>query len=150
MGVIDRLSDLADEAKERSMNSYMFDIGEKARVVSRFIGEVRAQLQMAFIEEKTTKKLTQQQLATMIGTDRSVINRQLMGYENITLRRVAEFAWAFGWEIHFELRKPRTDSASATSAPSQWTPEELEQLAALKDRPHIVYNRIATSHDKAR
>jgi hypothetical protein len=37
---------------------------------------------------------------------RPVINRQLLGKENMTLRSVAELAWALGWEIRFELRKP--------------------------------------------
>jgi hypothetical protein len=88
------------------MNLYVFDIGEKARKVARFIGEVRAEFQRAFVIEKSFRKITQQQIATMIGVNRSVINRQLMGLENLTLRRVAELAWALGWEIVFQLRKP--------------------------------------------
>jgi transcriptional regulator with XRE-family HTH domain len=89
------------------MNLYLYDIGEKARKASRFIGQVRAELQKAFAFEKASRKITQQQVATMIGVNRSVINRQLMGLENLTLRRVAELAWALGWEIVFYLRKPQ-------------------------------------------
>jgi len=88
------------------MNSYVFDIGGKARKASRFIGHVRAELQKALIAEKAARKITQQEIANLLGVNRSVINRQLMGEENITLRRVAELAWALGWEIVFELRKP--------------------------------------------
>ena len=99
------------------MNLYTFDIGEKARAVGRFIGEVRAELQMALAEEKQSRKLTQQKIATMIGTDRSVINRQLMGYENLTLRRVAELAWAMGWEIVFQLKKPQADAQKLVFTP---------------------------------
>jgi transcriptional regulator with XRE-family HTH domain len=86
--------------------SYQFDIGEKGRKVARFLGRVRRELQAAVDHEKTTRKLTQQQIAQMIGVNRSVINRQLLGGENLTLRRVAELAWALGWDIVFELRKP--------------------------------------------
>jgi hypothetical protein len=89
------------------MNSYVFDIGEKARTVSRFIGHVRSELQQAFLFEKSARKLTQQKVADAIGTTRHVINRELVGEENITLRRLAELAWALGWEIVFELRKPQ-------------------------------------------
>jgi hypothetical protein len=89
------------------MNLYLFDIGEKARVVGRFIGQVRSELQRALVIEKAARKLTQQQIANVIGTSRSVINREITGEENLTLRRVAELAWALGWEIVFELRKPR-------------------------------------------
>ena len=87
------------------MNLYVFDIGEKARKAARFIGHVRAELQKALVAEKKSRKLTQQQLAQAIGTNRSVINRQLMGTENLTLRGVAELGWALGWEPRFEMVK---------------------------------------------
>jgi transcriptional regulator with XRE-family HTH domain len=107
------------------MTSYVFDIGEKARKASRFIAHVRAELQKALIAEKAARKITQQQIASQIGVNRSVINRQLMGTENLTLRSVADLAWALGWDIAFELKKPpqrgnqRQDSiepAGATAA----------------------------------
>jgi hypothetical protein len=131
------------------MNSYMFDIGEKSRKVSRFIGEVRAQLQRALAAEKSSRRLTQQQLATMIGTDRAVINRQLMGYENLTLRRVAEFAWAFGWDIHFELRKTRSEPSAVTSSGGQGT-TVINLIDALRarisqDKGELGYKRNAVT-----
>jgi hypothetical protein len=88
------------------MTSYLFDIGGKRRAAARFIGHVRSELQRALVAEKATRKITQQAIAKLLGVNRSVINRQLMGFENMTLRRVAELAWALGWEIVFELRKP--------------------------------------------
>src|SRR5262249_9729157 len=90
-----------------SMNLYVYDIGEKARKAARFIGHVRAELQKALIAEKTSRKLTQQEIATMLGSSRAAINRQFMGFENLTIRRVAELAWAMGWDIVFELRKSK-------------------------------------------
>src|SRR5271169_1138835 len=88
------------------MNLYLYDIGERARAAGRFIGHVRAELQKAWLSEKSSRKITQQQIATMLGLkNRSVINRELMGFDNLTLRRVAELAWALGWEIVFYLRK---------------------------------------------
>jgi hypothetical protein len=87
------------------MISYVFDIGEKQRRVSRFIGHVRAELQRALIAERFVRKVTQQQIANKLGINRSVINRQLMGTENLTLASVVEIAWALGWEPYFELRK---------------------------------------------
>src|SRR6266581_6107553 len=91
--------------REYSMTSYMFEIGEKARKASRFIGHVRAELQRALVAEKASRKLTQQKLADALGVNRSVINRQLMGTENLTLRSVAELGWALGWERNIEMRK---------------------------------------------
>ena len=88
------------------MNLYVYEIGEKARKASKFIGQVRAELRKAVVLEKKSRKISQQQIATVIGVNRSVINRQLTGFENLTLRRVAELAWALDWEIVFYLRKP--------------------------------------------
>lgn len=120
------------------MNLFVYDIGERARKVSRFIGEVRAELQRALMVEKKSRRLTQQQIATSIGVNRSVINRQLMGLENLTLRRVAELAWALEWEIVFYLRKPGTcevqpcipvqgfQNPDKTDAPAQSTLPEID------------------------
>jgi hypothetical protein len=37
---------------------------------------------------------------------RSLINRQLSGEANLTLRSLADLAWAMDMEIWFELKKP--------------------------------------------
>ena len=86
------------------MSSLVYNIGGKNRAVGRFIGRVHRELQKAVAEEKQTRGLTQQQRADMLDTEKSVINRQIRG-ANLTLRRLAEFAWALGWEIAFEFRK---------------------------------------------
>jgi hypothetical protein len=125
------------------MTSFVFDIGEKARAISRFLGEVRAELQMALASEKKSRKLTQQQIAKMIGTDRSVINRQLIGYDNLTLRRVAELAWAMGWDIEFRLQKPQAmrtlKSDFTTFTKTSTTPPALSRPGT----PNTTTNRIA-------
>lgn len=97
--------------------SLLFDIGEKARSVSRFLGSIHRELQRALEEEKASRKLTQQQIATDLGVNRSVINRQILGGGNLTLRRVAELAWALGREPVFELRKRAVYGNHANPAP---------------------------------
>jgi hypothetical protein len=87
------------------MPSFEFDIGEQSRIGARFIAHVRDEIQNALFSEKSARKITQQQIAEKVGTSRAVINRQIMGLENMTLRRVAEILWAIGWEPHFEARK---------------------------------------------
>ena len=78
------------------MPSFQFDIGEQARTGSRSIAHVRDEVQRALFSEKGQRKITQRQIADKLGTSRSVINRQIMGLENMTLRRVAEILWAIG------------------------------------------------------
>jgi hypothetical protein len=87
------------------MSSLVFDIGGKSRTVARFMGRVRREVQKAVEHEKKSRKLTQQNIADMLETNKSVINREILG-GNLTLRRLGELAWALGWEIVFEFRKP--------------------------------------------
>lgn len=89
------------------MTSYHFSLSPKDRKVGRFLGKVRRELQKAFSEERDSQKLSQADIARALGVHRSVINRQLVGTENLTLSRVAELAWAMGRELDFSLVKPK-------------------------------------------
>jgi len=88
------------------VTSFQFDIGGRARNAGRFIGRVRNELLKALSERKKDGKLTQQELATKLDVHRSLINRQLSGESNLTLRSLADLAWAMDMEITFELKKP--------------------------------------------
>jgi transcriptional regulator with XRE-family HTH domain len=90
------------------MISFEYDIGGKSRAGARFISRVRREVQRAFASEKAERKLTQQDIATKLGVNRSVINRQLSGLDNMTLRSAAELLWAIGWEPVFEAQKCTT------------------------------------------
>ncbi|TIP70340.1 MAG: helix-turn-helix transcriptional regulator [Mesorhizobium sp.] len=88
--------------------SYELKIDPKSRAAGRFIGQVRKELVSAAIAEKKETGVNQQQIATKLGVNRSVISRLLRGDANLTLRSIAEIAWAFGWEPKFTLqRKPK-------------------------------------------
>jgi DNA-binding phage protein len=83
--------------------SYELKIDPKRRAAGRFIGTVRKALINAALEEKQSRGLSQQKVAECLGVNRSVINRMLRGEVNLTLRSVAELAWAMGWQPHFSL-----------------------------------------------
>jgi hypothetical protein len=87
------------------MPSLEYKIDELASVSARFLSDVRDELQRALFTEKKERKVTQQAIADKLGVNRSVVNRQFMGLENITVKRAAELLWAIGWEPHFEARK---------------------------------------------
>jgi ribosome-binding protein aMBF1 (putative translation factor) len=87
------------------MTFFRFDIDAKSRTAGRFIGRVRRELLRAITEEKRSG-LTQQEIARRLESRRSNINRQLSGEAEITLRSLAELAWALDREIAFELRRP--------------------------------------------
>jgi transcriptional regulator with XRE-family HTH domain len=67
---------------------------------------VRCELLKALSERKAEAGLPQQALAEKLGIKRSLINRQLSGEDSLSLRSLADLAWAMDLEISFELKKP--------------------------------------------
>jgi transcriptional regulator with XRE-family HTH domain len=87
------------------MTSYRYDIGARARKSGRFIGRVRRELLKALTEEKKAG-LTQEELARRLETLRAAVNSQFAGESELTLRSLADLAWALDREIAIELRRP--------------------------------------------
>ena len=87
------------------MTFFRFDVGARSRTAGRLMGRIRRELLRAVTEEKQAG-LTQQELARRLESGRSNINRQLSGEAEITLRSLADLAWALDREITFELRRP--------------------------------------------
>jgi transcriptional regulator with XRE-family HTH domain len=85
---------------------FHFDIGERARYAGRFIGRVRGELLRALNARRSEIGFSQQGLAQKLEAERSLINRQLSGEANLSLRSLADLAWAMDMEISFELKKP--------------------------------------------
>lgn len=88
------------------MTSFHFDIGSRAQRAGRLISRVRTELLRVLSEKKKAEGLTQQALAKRLGVDRSQINRQLSGESNLTLRSLAEIAWAMNMEVSLQLQEP--------------------------------------------
>ena len=101
------------------MTSFHFDIGSRARHAGRFIGRVRGELLRALAEKKAKDALPQQALAEKLGIERSLINRQLSGEENLSLRSLADLAWAMDMEISFELKQPTSSAGQNQSILTQ-------------------------------
>jgi transcriptional regulator with XRE-family HTH domain len=94
------------------MTSLQIFLSPSRRTATRFIGAVRRALQKALVEEAKKSGLTQAEVARRIGVNRSIINRELRGVENLSLGRVAELAWAMGRTPSFELRERIAASGS--------------------------------------
>jgi transcriptional regulator with XRE-family HTH domain len=88
------------------MPSFRIGLEPKRRAAARFVVSVRRSLQKAFADEKRASGLSQTELADRLGVHRSEITRELRGQRAIGVDRVAELAWAMGFEPHFELKKP--------------------------------------------
>lgn len=85
--------------------SYQMRNDPRARKAGRFIHRVQKELQNAFV----ASGMKQQEIAEKLGVNRSVVNKRLLGEANLTLRTIADLAWAMDADIAFSL-KPRTCS----------------------------------------
>ena len=88
------------------MPSFRLSITPHKAAGAQFIALVRRKLQKALAEERASRNLTQADIARVLGVHRSVINRQFLGVENLTLGRVGELAYALRREPEFFLREP--------------------------------------------
>jgi len=87
------------------MPSYQITITPSRRAAVRYIERVRRTFLRAFSTEAAATGLTQTEIASRLGVNRSVVHRELRGDANLTQGRVGELAWAMGYEPVFELRK---------------------------------------------
>ena len=83
--------------------SLLVDIGGKRRAAGRYINQIRRRL-ITTVLNAEEQGITRAEIARRIGCDRARITRQLNGNSNITLRSIAEIAWAVGKKpTSFEL-----------------------------------------------
>lgn len=75
--------------------SYQLKIDPKSRKAARFISNLQKVIQKALAESGKT----QQEVAEILGVDRSVVNRRLKGSANLTARSIAEFAYALDKDV---------------------------------------------------
>lgn len=85
------------------MPSFQISLTRHDRAAGRFIAAVRRALQRALVEEQERRGVTQASIAAALGVNRSVIHRQLMGTENLTLSQVARIAEELGRTPEFSL-----------------------------------------------
>ena len=93
--------------------SYQIKLDPKSRKSARFISLLQKKIQKAFV---ATGK-SQQEVATILGVDRSVVNRRLTGSANLTARSIAEFAHAFNKDVYIEfVDRPRIKQSNTTKS----------------------------------
>jgi len=88
------------------MPSFQISPTPSRRAAARFVNKVRRAIQKALAEEKKKGGISQSDVAREIGIHRSVISREINGYSDISLGRVAEIAHALGRVPKFELADP--------------------------------------------
>jgi transcriptional regulator with XRE-family HTH domain len=115
------------------MSSFQIILSPNRRAAGRFINSVRRAILKALSEERKKTGLTQSDIARVIGVHRSVISRQVMGREDISLGRVAEFAYAMGRKPFLELREQ--NQVVGTNSATSTTPDPLSYSQVQAIRP---------------
>ncbi|WP_157799408.1 helix-turn-helix domain-containing protein [Qipengyuania seohaensis] len=89
--------------------SFQISVTPKRRAAARFVTDVRRKLLQALADEPA---ISQSDLARALDVNRSVISKQLAGRDKMSLSRVAELAWALGYEPEFQLSKDAPDTSA--------------------------------------
>jgi transcriptional regulator with XRE-family HTH domain len=114
------------------MPSYRITLTPSKRAAGRFVNSVRRGLQKALAEEQGKRGLTQAALARIVGVNRSVIHRELMGQKDITLGRVGELASAMGRKAVIEFQELAVSSGQNIA--SDDIPTEIKTDYSFRDQ----------------
>jgi len=121
------------------MSSYQMRLTDRQRSIGRIVQKIQRSIAHALANAKAKSGLTQQHLANKLGVDRSVINRRVMGRANLTIRSLAELAWALDMDIKFELvpkQRGIMRAASERKRASSWRQGASQSRAEARLKPN--------------
>ena len=119
------------------MPSFRTTVSPSRRAASRFVTDVRRSIQRALESEKKKGGVTQSQIARAIDVHRSVINREVRGFNDIGLSRIGEIAWALGKEPKFTLVDRTDKPGQSASSVHGVTPERASSTPTPRDVDNI-------------
>lgn len=108
---------------------------------SRAIGRTQRAVQKALVKSG----MSQQQVAEKLGVDRSVINRRLKGSANLTVRSLAEFAYAFDKELQISFVGEEELTPKGWNRPNSQIEEGVQLLN--KDVPAVSTTASSSSEN---
>jgi transcriptional regulator with XRE-family HTH domain len=80
---------------------------------ARFVGDVREEILIAFLEELKERGLKKSDIARLLKVNRSAISRVLNGSAALELRTIGQLAWALGRDAQFKLAKKKARSSKS-------------------------------------
>lgn len=89
--------------------SYQMQLNPRKKKAARFVTLVNKEIQKTFTDA-ANKGMTQRKLAAKLDVDKSVLHRRLTGETNLTLRSIADLAWALDADLEFSMRPKSVDS----------------------------------------
>ena len=128
--------------------SYQMRNSSRSRNAGRFVSRVQKELQGALGQSG----LRQQQIAEKLDADKSTIHRRFSGRANLTLRSIADLAWAMEHEIQFSLKpkhlnKGNEDESSINTTETPSTNIQTLQYHSGSEKNALLGARPAASRN---
>lgn len=120
-------------------------VSPNRRAAARLVGQTRRRLQRALADRPDVKRT---KIADALGVHRSVITKQFSGTQDMTIGRVAELAWAMGYEPEFvlhDLNQPGIHNDIPDECPAFDTTEYATE--ASSDNEQSLENNIREFED---
>jgi plasmid maintenance system antidote protein VapI len=102
---------------------------------ARFVGDVREELLLAFLEEMSERGLKKSDIARLLGVHRSAITRILNGSAPLELRTIGQLAWALERNPEFKLSKKKKHGRRANSVAITNSATNFGPLFVTSDTP---------------
>jgi plasmid maintenance system antidote protein VapI len=107
--------------------SFQIGLSDRSKVSARFIRRVHREIQKAF-SLRAEEGMTQQQLADKLDVNRATVNKRLLGQDNLTLRSIADLAWALEFEPKFFMQE-KSKPASSNTYKTVFAPSNAAHVA---------------------
>jgi transcriptional regulator with XRE-family HTH domain len=108
----------------------LLDISPQQMAGSQAVHEAISGMRNAFLRARSVSRITQQSIALKLGVGRSIINRRLLGRENMTVRTLGELAWAMGYKLNISFT-----AADEHAGKRNWSPAAAKPAAADASSP---------------
>jgi plasmid maintenance system antidote protein VapI len=121
--------------------SYLLELDAKEEAVANLVSKVGKILQRSLVE----RGISQNDLAARLDVHRSHVSKSLSGFNNLTLKTIAEFCWAMDVEAKFEiaLREMPVEQIAGSSVGNVvflHTYSDAKQLSAQQEQSAAVSN----------
>ncbi|MBE0532648.1 MAG: helix-turn-helix transcriptional regulator [Rhodospirillales bacterium] len=121
------------------MRSYRPHIDARRKKFVDLIGRVHLEIGNAVHDWTTAENVSKTDLARILGCNKSVLSRRLNGTANLTLKTIADLAWATGRDIDFALPK-----AAHRNVPVQAPRPVVTRVSATTTTTEAPTTRVVT------
>ena len=120
--------------------SYQIKISPKRKIFARLLGEIHEQLYQAFNKRAEENGLTKTALADKPGVHKSLITRKFNGTSNLSIRTLAEMAWALEHHPEFTMKALEDFNGNKTIFDHFYKTENNDDLAIQPHNNNINLN----------